>query len=312
MNVVTNDAAAILAASDPHAVFGDDVVIGFRHLARIWHPDHNASPDAPAVFGKLVKLRDRALGREPDEVLVLPGGTLAWGAADVTLRSDAGDCVITGRVIESLRSVSPDLAKRVPGIISMDPGVVVFGRPPDAVPLAAVMRRHQPVPQVHAAWIASRLYELVMIVSTKRDLVQGAILPESLMVLVKDHGIVPLDWRFAMAVGTDWKRAPAALVGNVPRNKRATWAFDLAAIHRVILILLGDPSGVGNVLLPRTRGGLGHDAHAAGTLSPAFLDWFRDIPRDIPAPPDMIDFYTRYRKMLEKVFGKSRYHKLEM
>ena len=118
--------------------------------------------------------------------------------------------------------------------------------------------------------------------------------------LVKEHGVIALDYRFFVTTGTKMQQIPARLLPFVPPDKKACAEIDIQSASRIALILLGDPSGIGNVLLIRAK-------QHPELLNIDFLNWFRAPPGSEP-----ITYYKEYRRMLEKCFGKPKYHTLEL
>jgi hypothetical protein len=299
-------AGEILRLTDPKVLFGANIDLDFRALARTWHPDTCKDPKALDVFQHLGKLREAAhRGLQLDTPVVdridIPGGTLTFEKDKIVLQSPSGLCLNATRSLAWLRKASPDMLRRVPEVLSETDTRLELRALPDSISLAALLKKYpKGVHQRHVAWIVSRLFELVMESTKLGKVVCCGLVPESLLLLITDHGVVPLDWRFSIAVGSKLTQVPGALTGLVPKDKKATADLDLRSIHRLALILLGDPSGIGNVLLLKAR-------REPTELSETFLNWFRAAPN-----PDPVVHYTNYRQMLEKVWGKPKYFKLEL
>lgn len=299
-------AGEILKLTDPKVLFSGDIDDAFRALARTWHPDTCRDVQALEVFKHLGKLRDAARkGIRLDTPVVstvdVPGGVLFFEEKELRLQSPVGLCIVAGKSLRMLRKLSPDLLRRVPEPISDLDTSISFTRPDDSVSMLALLKKFPTgVPQRHVAWIVSRLFELVMETSKIGQIVCCGIVPESMLVLVKDHGVIPLDWRFAVPVGFKLVHLPGKIANLAPPDKRASVKLDLESVHRLALVLLGDASGIGNVLVLRAK-------KEPTELSPVFLNWFRTPPN-----PDPVVHYTNYRAMLEKVWGKPKYYLLEL
>ena len=288
-------ADAILAATRPEAIFGsEDPIVAFRRLALVWHPDHSTDPRAGSVVSKLVQLRDQALGKA-ELVFTIAGGKVAWAGQAIRFSCDENDAKRALQVSKHLASADPELAKRIIAPIGYATGALCFAAPPGFVPLPALQARYLSVPQGHVAWIASRLFEFVMLAHKKARVGCFAFSPESCALHPENHAIIPLDFRFVVDSGSQLSRVPGFLADLVPPDKGLHTSLDLAAIHRLALILLGDPSGIGNLLR------LKPDIH------PTFLDWFRAAP-----VLDPIEHYSAYRRLLQDCFGKPKYLKLEL
>lgn len=295
-------ATEILAAHDPRALFGDDVAAGYRRLAKEWHPDRNSAAEARKVFEHLTHLRDLATGAAFTKVAI-PGGALLYRTDRIDLVSDAADAVPTAAVLKALAAASSDLSRRIPGVQSdpIDFATLTLIRPPTRTVSMQTVREAYPtgLPAEHVAWVVSRLYEVLVRSHLDAKVACCGVTPESCLVMVKEHGVIPLDWRFATPVGMRLSRVPRPLVNLVPADKRASFAFDVACVNQTAIILLGDPSGIGNVLLRRDK--------SLPEIPKPFLDWFRSA-----SVTDPLDHYKAYRKMLESTYGKPSYHELNV
>ena len=294
-------AEQILNTRDPIAVFGSDTAAGFKKLVKLWHPDINHGRDARAVYEKLVRLRDLAEGKTT-EVIKLVGGKLEFKHTEIVLTSKEPDCLATAQLIKRMRTV-PDVKKWLPEVDDFSDATITFLRPADSVPLNTVFHAYKgQVHQRHVAWIVSRLYELTMLNVKFASGVNAGLLLESLVVLVADHGVIPMDWRFATLNGKKLTRVPGQLVPFVPTSKLAHPSLDLSSINALAIKLLGDPSGIGNMLRLRAK------EHPTD-LNPVFLDWFLRAPGE---GVDPVAYYKKYRELLEKTWGKPKYFKLEL
>lgn len=299
MSLSALNAADILAAKTG-TLFGANIAEGYRALARQWHPDLNKDPKATEVFAHLAKLKRFALEGHPEH-FDIPNGKLTWTDTEIKLVSNSADGLNTGAIMSGLRMSGEALEKRLLPVLHADATTVRLQRPPGFVPMSRLLTHFNGnVPQFHVAWIASRLYELAGHLHQSGGGCCAGILPETLGVLVKEHGVLALDYRFFAVRGTPMQQIPASLLSFVPKDKRACAEIDLRSASRVALILLGDPSGIGNALLMRAK-------QHPELLNIDFLNWFRTPPGAEP-----ISYYKEYRRMLEKCFGKPKYHNLEL
>jgi len=285
-------AEQILNTRDAAALFGSDLKKGFESLVKIWHPDRNKDPKAVTVFKHILAVRDGKLAAL--EEIAVPSGKIRVNNSTIEFVS-VGD---GERILAAVNSTSnPNFRKRVPCSISHAVDSVTFQRPSDTIMLPTLMKGYPSgLSPFHVAWVASRLYEHVMMQSATLRLLHGGIYADALLVSVADHGITPLDWRFNAPLGAKMRALPGP-VASLAETTIADITTDLKSVNRVALTLLGDPVGIGNALLPR----VGKDIPAK------FFNWFRGA---VDADPECQ--YRNYRTMLEAVFGPPKYHKLEV
>jgi len=265
-------------------ILGSEPEKGFRRLALQWHPDHCVDPRSGEVLAHLTKLRDRASGRQEEFTVQLPGAVARLGRDEIEVPEPArGFDALRARFEKPARLLERRGAK--------------FVRPPDSVPLVEVLRRKGALPPHHVAWMASRLYELAWEADRAGQMV-GGVYVEGLLVLVEAHGVVPMDLRFMARSGSKMEAVPAVLLPLVPKDKAATWRFDVACANKVALRLLGDPTGTGNALLTRAK-------NEPTLLPPRFLEWFRKAPEGSAEQS-----YRSYRDLLKEIFGPPKYHVL--
>lgn len=286
-------------------MLGPDAAVGFRKLALQWHPDHCKDPRANQVLAHLKALRDLAVHKvplAPLERFTIPGGSMSW-VDNRTVRIESTSPVHPG-VATAVRAAAahPGLTKRIPALTAESDArctTYTATTPLDIVPMGKVQAHFKgKVPAGHAAWIGSRLLELVMEASMLARTLCGGIVPESLLVAPKEHGVFLADWRFAVPLGQRMVQAPTALVPLVPPDKKASAVFDLRAVQQAALVLLGDPTGTGTALL------LDAQRSKDGSIPAPFLTWLR-TPIAADAAPKAI--YTDYRDMLKRAFDPSRF-----
>lgn len=285
-------AEQILRTRDGAALFGADYKKGFESLVKTWHPDRNKDPKAADVFKHILAVRD---GKLPAlEEIAIPRGKIRVNDDTIEFLS-VGD---GERILAAVNSTSnPNFRKRVPCSVSHTADAVTFQRPVDTIMLPTLMKGYPSgLPTFHVAWIASRLYEHVMMQAATLRLLHGGLYTDAILVSITDHGIMPLDWRFNAPLGAKMRALPGP-VASLAETPIADISTDLKAVNRVALTLLGDPVGIGNELLPR----VGKDIPAK------FFNWFRGA---VDADPERQ--YRNYRAMLEAVFGPPEYHKLEI
>lgn len=281
--------AELLAARQPQAVFGTDVAAGFRALARKWHPDANKAPEAAAVMGRLLDLRRIAEGTAPAEVVPLSAGELSLVGTTWQLTSSfAAEPGL--RAAASARRAHTDLARRIPEVQGTGPWTVQL--PPGAVPLHRVLSARGRIEPVHVAWMVSRLLELHMELDVLAKAACGGIVPDSLVVDPKDHGLYVVDWRFTTPYGQRLRGVPTDVVGFVPADRLATAEIDRRSIQAAALRLLGDPVGNGNALV-----------HRGVKLPEPMFSWLRT-----PQAGTAKDVHKRWRETLTTTFGPPTFH----
>lgn len=293
----------ILRITDPTTLMGADPVKAYRELARQWHPDRCQNPRAAEVMAYLEVLREAAIAgvntRHLDPPTIeLAQATLRFGRGKLTIAAPDGG--LQGyKGLHLAAGVFPDLRRRLPtpGEADTD-NVAEYARIQGMIPLTSIHAHFNgEIPQRHVAWICARLYELIMELATHLKVINGGLTWASCAVLPADHGVIPLDWRFARPIGAKMTSAPGELVALVPSDKKAAALFDLRSVGHLGICLLGDPSGVGNKLLLKNK----------AALHPQFLSWFREEPS-----ADPVQHYRRYRQRLQECFGPPKFHKLEI
>jgi hypothetical protein len=271
-------AAEILRLRDHEAALlfpGDEdmVAMRYRKLAMIWHPDRNAGPQAAAVFARIAALhqcatrprsaaqerRFRTRGgrsfrfawrsrRETDfgEVLVGRGHiahVLAPGAHDLAARAGR----IAPRFADAgMRAqIEPLLPRTMARLDTADGLVFVEGKRPDQVLLADLVRLG-PVDPRHAAWLTTRLLNLVCWLD-HAGISHGALGPDTLLVSPERHELALTGPMLCAALfGTAFAALPERTLDLLPRlaaDPIADASVDLALVRQTVREALGDPAG---------------------------------------------------------------------
>jgi hypothetical protein len=230
---MTSDEAVTLieAATDPRALFGRDPSREYRRLARLTHPDaHPGSRRAAAAFAKLAALWQRYQGERGRLVAIGDIANLYENERGLLkIARDPADNDLIEREAAALTRVHARGDKRylpyVPALIEsqrhQDPGsgarrrANVLSRPDGFATLTQV---HAAYPggldPRDAAWMWRRL--LVAIGFAHRaGVIHAAVLPEHVLIHPAEHGLILVDWCYAVI-------QPAGLLAAVPA-KYAGW-----------------------------------------------------------------------------------------
>lgn len=153
------------------------------------------------------------------------------------------------------------------------------------------------LPDIHTAWVVSRLLEFTMLIHHLGYAHLG-LNPDNIYLVPETHGIlvmqhyhmVPLDQKVQSisAKFKDW------YPNSIFTTRLAKPNIDLSLVQRIALYLLGDKSGVGTKLKlnPNTKR--------------AYVDFMLSSHEDAKIT------YDAYRKLLVDCFGPPKFHKLEL
>ena len=259
--MTSNEAVTVIeAATDPRVLFGADPHREYRRLARLTHPDaHPGSQRAAAAFAKLAALWQRYQG--------LPGGLIAVGDIAnlyeherglLKIARDPADNNLLDREAAALQRLSSRSDSRflsyVPELIGtqrhLDPGsgtkrrANLISRLHEFVTLAEV---HVAYPDGlgprDAAWMWRRL--LVAIGFAHRaGVIHAAVLPEHALIHPAEHGLVLVDWCYAITGPASRPAAvPAAYADWYPaevlRRQPAGQDLDIWLATRCMTWLMG-------------------------------------------------------------------------
>jgi len=166
---------------------------------------------------------------------------------------------------------------------SGDPSTLTFNFALRAIPLSSLGT----LPQEHVNWILSRMLEFIAYIH-KKGYVHAGINPDSVYVEPINHGInvmsfyhmTTLDKKMGTASGKWLYMYP----DHVKKDKIAKADIDIELCKRTAIYLLGDKSGIGNVLRK--------------THSIPFIDFCQK------KHTDPVQAFLDYRAMLEKNFEK--------
>lgn len=303
----------IESAADPRALFGRDADRDYRRLARLTHPDaHPGSPRAAAAFARLAALwRQHCGGRTP--------GRLAY-AGDVAslyeherglikIARDPADNDLMDREAAALRRLQADgdahFRPYVPALVECqrhrdpDTGAErranVLGRLDGFVTLAEV---HAAYPggldARDAAWIWRRLLVAAGFAG-RAGVIHAAVLPEHVLIHPAWHGLVLVDWCYAIT-------RPGGLAAAVPA-RYASWYPAEVRSHR--------PPGPDLDIWLATR----CMTQLIGDLMPAQLAAFArgcTLPSPDRRPADAWRLLAELDAVLERLYGPRKFRPFTM
>jgi hypothetical protein len=147
----------------------------------------------------------------------------------------------------------------------------------------------------HVAWAASRMLEFVSWLH-QVGYVHGGLVPQSWAIVPKTHGMVCLSFYHLAPLGSPLKTLSGAYSDWYPSQvfteKKAIPSLDLSLVQKVVISLLGDPSGAG-VKLKAT-----HDENLINF-------WIQSHREAFPT-------YDKYRKLLQNLYGKPKFYPLAL
>jgi hypothetical protein len=250
--------AEALARLDAPDLFADEPAREYRRLARALHPDHNPPHrqfEATAAFQRLSKLweaRGATVFVRGDIANLYERGPLLEKVARRPVDNDLLEREATvlrrlaGDVEPKYRAYLPEL---VDSYALEDPAtgarrrVNVLRRLAGFVSLADVARAYPGgVDPRDVAWMWRRLLVAIGL-AHRAGLVHGAVLPEHVLIEPAQHGLVLVDWCYAVESG---QKVPA-LVGRhrdryppeVPAKEPATSATDIYLATECVRRLMG-------------------------------------------------------------------------
>lgn len=280
---MTLTASQILAITIPEKLFSspEAVKIECSRLRRIWHPDLNRSEEAPEVFKHITKLYKEACVKIENKSWEKPGVLLFHddtgrdfeiGYIYRHIRRSSEQYIGRNLVTTRMTNIIPEafdqalkmMAKmKIPSSMeskfkSLVPVVrfkdknktaVVLNLPtPDVVVLRdAIAYCGGSLPIEHAAWVTTRLLNLVCIFNYS-GFAHNGISENSVFIDPKTHAAYLLDdWMCAKEFDGDLKFIFGDLLNLLPdssvRNKKSVIQNDLSLIRALLLKMLGVPSG---------------------------------------------------------------------
>jgi hypothetical protein len=209
----------IESASDPYALFGSDPSRQYRRLARLTHPDsHPGDRRAAAAFGKLAALwqrRNRGAAGRTDQLFA--SGDLAnlyeHERGLLKIARDPADNDLIEREASALVALRARGDKRYLAYVP-----VIAGSQLHKDPVSGIRRRANVIGKLagfatlaevkaaypagvdprDAAWMWRRLLVAIGL-AHQVGLVHAAVLPEHVLIHPGDHGLVLIDWCYAVS-----------------------------------------------------------------------------------------------------------------
>ena len=264
----------IESASDPRALFGEDPARQFRKLARLTHPDtHPGNRRTAEAFAKLATLWQRRGASRPGRLVA--AGDLAnlyeHELGLLKIARDPADNDLIEREAGALTTLRAKAGKRhlpyVPDLVESqlhkDPatGTVrranVIAKLEGFVTLAEVKAAYPDgLDPRDAAWMWRRLLVAIGLAG-QAGLIHAAVIPEHVLIHPGDHGLVLVDWCYAITGPAGRPVAlPARYSGWYPQEIRdrqpAGPDLDIYLASKCLADLIGD--GIPKQLAAFVRG----------------------------------------------------------
>lgn len=320
---VPDTAEAILAIAPCQAGLlfpgdADAVARRFRALARIWHPDRNALPQAGAVFAHIAALH--AVAKERSAVHIREFRTregrryrLRWrrrhaGPLGETLVGERFIAHIVPRDLDDLAARAIDFRPRFADDAMRAEIARFLPRPAERLEceqgwvfvehkaadelLLADLLAAGPIDPRHAAWMATRLVNLACWLQWS-GIAHGAISPEALLVSPARHSIALTGpflcaGRFGTAPAALPERTLDAAPGYAAPGAVLDAQLDPELVRLTLREALGDPAG--------TR------LAADPSFPKAFANWLL-----MPAAGGAQGDFPAWERARERSFGKRRF-----
>lgn len=332
-------AALLDRATAASEVFGDDAAAGYRHLAKLCHPDRfppgTEQEKARRVFQRLGAWKEIADGKTPPVVIASPRHhytlvrQLGFGdVADVNLAvadgvryvlkiartSDANRLLADEHEhLQAMIARSGDrryreyLPRPVETFVVSGVGrgrqVSVFAYREGYHTVEAIRERYPSgLDARHLAWVFKRML-VVTGFAHACGLVHGAVLPAHAMVHAENHGLVLLDWIHAVPTGRPLRLVPAKYrdwyPGEVFQRRAAGPATDIFLAAKCLLYIAG-----GDPVTGRWPAAVPHEMKQfLGTC-------LYESPR--MRPQNAWDLHEQFDELLERLFGPPKYHPLTL
>jgi hypothetical protein len=255
----------------------------YAEIAKKLHPDVCDLTGATAAFARLNVLKENW---EKGYQLSDDAGAVRAHDKTVTFVGDPQLLLQSYRNFGYLKSINSSAAKHfkrfLPESMELNSETLVVTLSERAVPLSGLT-----LPQGHANWILSRLFEFSAWLA-QEGWTHCGINPESVFVVPETHGIVLTSFYHLTPREGKVKTISAKYKHWYPDalfvEKKATPLIDTELCKRTIAVLLGDSSGLG-VKLKKT-------------LSAEFIDFL------LTPHTDAFVCYDQYRLLLEQYFPK--------
>lgn len=314
-------AQKIQKAKKPEDIFdSNSIETKYKELVKIFHPD--IWKIEAETFKKLTSLKNEGLQK-------IQEGT--WGTVsliDPLYTDDAGSVYKDGlslvfsgpeefirysyvnwnSIVSSKDKVSQNIARYMCPKARMSEALVNGKKSP-----VLYMEREKPAFRIsaqliktkfpngfdekHVAWIASRMYEYIALLHTQ-GLVHSGINPESVFIVPETHGIYVTSFYHMKQIDSKLDTISAKYKNWYPAkvlyDKKARETIDIELVGRTALYLLGDQTGTGYSLLKKKGS------------TQEFIKFFMSYSENSG------EHYKNYRELLKKIWGPSKYYKLEL
>jgi hypothetical protein len=264
----------------------------YLQLVKLLHPDLCSHPKANEAVSRLNLFREELeeWGRMEDDagsISILNDNTIGIKGDSVLLRRSLENY----RKLMSLKDEASNHFKRyLPVHMELKDDSLIISANERIVPLTRLT-----LDQRHVAWLLSRMLELTAWLH-QAGYCHAGINPESIFVVPKTHGIICVSFYHLAKM----KQPLASISGRyldwypplIFKEKKAISYLDLALAQRTAIYVLGDRSGNG-IKLKRT-------------CNERLIDFL------IAPHHEAYSTYDEYRKLVRTIFGKPKFHHLNI
>jgi hypothetical protein len=283
----------LLSAKNIHDIFPDidnynDL---YKKYASVIHPDickEKGAVDAMTVLNKYKNELQIGTRFKSD------GISVKYRVNRIDVEGDATPLGISLRNYNILMNYKDEKSKHfqqyLPESCIPTPEHLIFNVPKRVLPLNSL----GVLEQIHVNWILSRMLEFSAWLNQTHN-VHCGINPDSIFIVPENHGIICSSFYHMTPVGHKLSTISGKYSNLYPSEifkiKQATTNIDIECSKRTAILLLGDKSGVGNILRKT------HDADIINFLQKTSYSPY--------------DTYTEWRELLKKKFV-SKFHPLNI
>lgn len=286
--------ALLIKAESINDVFPDlrDYKNVYKEYAALIHPDVCSLIGAADAMGILNKYKnDLSVGTR----YTSDGISYRYAGSSVTVTAEPYLLDVMQKNFQMLMALKGEkninFQRYLPTVMTRDDESIVFGCGRRVIPLHALP---QPVEQIHTNWLLSRMLEFAAW-TNQIKYVNAGFNPDTVFVAPSDHGIVVLSLLHIVPVHSKVGTISGKFSGFYPahlfKDKQASTDIDISLAKRTALWLLGDKSGVGNMLRKT------HDQDIINFMQKTSYSPY--------------DSYTEWREMLKAKFER-KFHPLNV
>ncbi|MBC8110949.1 MAG: hypothetical protein H7Y04_07820 [Verrucomicrobia bacterium] len=283
----------ILKATKPEEIFTQlDFKKEYLSYQKIFHPDVCHLPEANEAVKKLNSFRDQM---EESNKIKDDAGTIEQATEKkLVFRGDKDLLLKSMENFQKLIRLNDDSAKHfrkyLPQAMEYREETLYVFMEEKAVPVYNLT-----LPQEHITWFTSRMFEFTAWLH-QVGYCHAGINPASVSIVPETHGVVFTSFYHLQPLHSQLKTISAKYLDWYPdlvfKNKQAIAYIDLNLVQRTALYVLGDKSGNG-IRLKKDNN--------------EFLIDFLITPHY-----EAYKTFDEYRNLLRSLFGKPKFHKLEL